>query len=294
MDLLKNLENSVARTVARTFRGNTNKSNKSNKNAKVIVVNRNILDSIESIVVHQTNCIMTGMGSGLYRSLVNKYPYAHTYGMRREHGQNPGRAIPQDISEPGSLDICRPPNDPRPARHHPFQPVIVGLNGQFAPRPSIVLTQAQREAYPADEYIDSHEAREKWFATGLNQLHNFMIAQGYKSVAFPYGIGCGIAGGNWDHYYNMLQQFARKAGGNYTVTVYKMTDQQMAAERENQKKIKLQDLEKQKLQTELNRRNMNYQDPNDMPNFFKSTFNDNPNVANNIDDETQGFDLSEL
>ena len=29
-----------------------------------------------------------------------------------------------------------------------------------------------------------------------------------ESVAFPYGIGCGLAGGNWEEYQAMLEEFA--------------------------------------------------------------------------------------
>ena len=31
-----------------------------------------------------------------------------------------------------------------------------------------------------------------------------------KSIAFPFGIGCGIAGGNWDNYYKVINSWSKK------------------------------------------------------------------------------------
>ena len=32
----------------------------------------------------------------------------------------------------------------------------------------------------------------------------------YQNFAFPYKIGCGLAGGNWDHYLPMIEDFTVK------------------------------------------------------------------------------------
>jgi hypothetical protein len=31
-------------------------------------------------------------------------------------------------------------------------------------------------------------------------------------IAFPYGIGCGLAGGNWKRYEEMIEEFALTSG----------------------------------------------------------------------------------
>lgn len=48
---------------------------------------------------------------------------------------------------------------------------------------------------------DSASSRERYFAKCLQELK----ALNPTSVAFPYKIGCGLAGGNWENYYSMIQ-----------------------------------------------------------------------------------------
>jgi hypothetical protein len=40
------------------------------------------------------------------------------------------------------------------------------------------------------------------------------------SVAFPYGIGCGAAGGAWDVYYKIISDFAEYLDGKVDVFIY--------------------------------------------------------------------------
>jgi hypothetical protein len=47
---------------------------------------------------------------------------------------------------------------------------------------------------------DGTKAREEYFAKCLMEIAKL----GPDSLAFPYGIGCGAAGGIWEHYYAML------------------------------------------------------------------------------------------
>ena len=46
--------------------------------------------------------------------------------------------------------------------------------------------------------------RQGWFQECLDAIGKLNL----KSVAFPYEIGCGLAGGKWACYDNMLQKFA--------------------------------------------------------------------------------------
>ncbi len=63
---------------------------------------------------------------------------------------------------------------------------------------------------------DTAEDRENWFRTALNK-----IPVDIKSIAFPYGIGCGLAGGNWQSYYQMIKNFAMK-NPQIDVKIYKI------------------------------------------------------------------------
>lgn len=51
---------------------------------------------------------------------------------------------------------------------------------------------------------DSAEQRIEWFKLCLEDIKKLEL----KSIAFPFGIGCGLAGGNWKEYFKMLIQFA--------------------------------------------------------------------------------------
>ena len=41
-----------------------------------------------------------------------------------------------------------------------------------------------------------------------------------ESIGFPYKIGCGAAGGNWNIYFNLLKMFANKVDAK--VKIYKL------------------------------------------------------------------------
>ena len=54
---------------------------------------------------------------------------------------------------------------------------------------------------------DTPQEREQWFAQCLEELGQ---CDSYQNLAFPYQIGCGLAGGNWSRYLAMIQDFAVK------------------------------------------------------------------------------------
>lgn len=50
--------------------------------------------------------------------------------------------------------------------------------------------------------------RIQWFADGLNEI-TFKLSSP-KKIYFPYKIGCGMAGGNWEKYLKMINEWANK------------------------------------------------------------------------------------
>ena len=54
---------------------------------------------------------------------------------------------------------------------------------------------------------DSKISRLKAFEKCLTQIAELHSEESF-SVAFPYGIGCGLAGGDWKEYEKMLRDFA--------------------------------------------------------------------------------------
>jgi O-acetyl-ADP-ribose deacetylase (regulator of RNase III) len=65
------------------------------------------------------------------------------------------------------------------------------------------------------EKPDSAADREVYFKNGLDYIKS--QEPGLKSIAFPEGIGCGIGGGHWPNYKEMIREFARDMPG---CTVY--------------------------------------------------------------------------
>lgn len=47
------------------------------------------------------------------------------------------------------------------------------------------------------------------------------VEENIKSVAFPYMIGCGLAGGNWETYLGMITDF-QKTYADVSVVIYKL------------------------------------------------------------------------
>ena len=53
--------------------------------------------------------------------------------------------------------------------------------------------------------IDTAEHRLKWFESGLEAISKI---ENIESVAMPYNIGCGLAGGTWRDYLRLIEKFA--------------------------------------------------------------------------------------
>lgn len=56
------------------------------------------------------------------------------------------------------------------------------------------------------ELKDTYEQRETWFGEALADLAT-QLKEEKETVAFPYKIGCGLAGGNWEKYRAMIEKF---------------------------------------------------------------------------------------
>jgi hypothetical protein len=63
--------------------------------------------------------------------------------------------------------------------------------------------------------------RETWFQSCLLQIGDI---SGLASIAFPYQIGCGAAGGDWEHYRRMIDEFARDRP-DVVVRIYQLPEQ---------------------------------------------------------------------
>ncbi len=156
------------------------------------------MDASEEIIVQQCCCTAV-RPHGLSETLAVAFPHGNAYAKRRPIRARVNCATPEDRSEPGTIDIL---GDGITKRK------IACLYGQYA--------MGKPGKYHSDHGVsDSATDRLAFFASGLQHLAEAAPA----SVAFPFKIGCGLAGGNWKLYEAMLTTFAENNPG-ITVAIY--------------------------------------------------------------------------
>lgn len=148
------------------------------------IVRGDIFTSTEKYLCHQCNCI-TKRAAHLSKDVFEQYPYANIY---------QGRTEPD---KPGHIIIKGNGQDQR---------YVVSLLGQYYPG---------TPKYPTSK-LDGTQAREKYFYHALLRLAQ---VPDLESVAFPYKIGCGAAGGNWENYLGKITNFAKYVKEQYDTRV---------------------------------------------------------------------------
>ncbi len=173
-------------------------------------VKGNLLASKEKYIVHQCNCVTT-RAAHLAHSIFKRFPYSDIYSPRDgkdgdtahvDSTLNPEAALKPYEDKPGDIIIRGNGDDQR---------YVIALLGQYFPGFA---------RYP-DSKKDGVKARQQYFYQGL-----LKIAQipSLKSIAFPYGIGCGAAGGDLAVYSKMIWSFAKHLEGKSEVYVYHLED----------------------------------------------------------------------
>ena len=135
------------------------------------IVPGDLLEAPERYIGHQCNCVTVGRAAGLAKAVFAKYPYADTYAQRKEP------------SVPGSYSLHGNGKDER---------YIVNLYAQYHPG-------------KAKKGSDTKDERLQWLIASLDR---FVRERKPPSLALPYSIGCGLAGGDWDSYQVALTKFA--------------------------------------------------------------------------------------
>jgi len=155
------------------------------------VVHGNLFDSEEQYICHQCNSVTT-TGANFSKAMFAKYPYADIY-KHRVYGEDPS---PDQL--PGNIIVKGNGKDQR---------YVINMLGQYYPGPA---------KYP-DSKRDGWKARQNAFQQCLDKI---AALPNLTSVAFPFKIGCGAAGGDWTVYRAMIKAFAEKTG--VKVRVYKL------------------------------------------------------------------------
>ena len=152
------------------------------------VVQGDVCDATEDLILQQNNCVAV-RPHGLSEHIALRFPYANPYGVRKGLGRR-NLAIQQDQPEPGNIRIFKP-------LHPTHGPTFVSMFAQYG--------MGRPGAYTLDGYWESFEDRRDWFRTCLNKVATLRPA----SVAMPWNIGCGLAGGDWKEYEQIIDVWAR-------------------------------------------------------------------------------------
>ena len=167
----------------------------------VEIVFGNILDAgINDVtaILHQVNCKGV-MGAGLAKEIKKKYPVVYDYYHRLccDRHYNP----PFMISSPllGRIQVVWPDNH------------LVGESPQY---PAVVNLFAQ-DGYGRGKRFTDYYALEKCLKEVNKRFHG-------ERVAIPYGMSCGLAGGDWSVVSRLIEENLRDC----KVYVYKLTEKQ--------------------------------------------------------------------
>lgn len=138
----------------------------------VEIISGNIFDATEKYLCHQTNCV-TNRAAHLAKDVFRKYPWADIYTPR------------QTPDVPGTIIVKGNGQDQR---------YVINMLGQYYP------------GYPKypNSTKDGGAVRQKYFHQCLHQISKL---PDLESLAFPFKIGCGAAGGDWTAYLDLIQRF---------------------------------------------------------------------------------------
>jgi O-acetyl-ADP-ribose deacetylase (regulator of RNase III) len=148
------------------------------------IIDGDLLEAKEQYICHACNCISNG-AAGLAYDLFKKFSYSNIYVQRKSS------------SEPGTISIH---GDGEQNRY------IINMFSQYFPgKPN----NANKK--------DNPKIRKNYFMSCLEHIAKI---EGLQSIALPFGIGCGLAGGNWEEYYRLIEWFAN-SNPNINVIIYK-------------------------------------------------------------------------
>ncbi len=167
------------------------------------IVTGDLLQANEDLILQQNNCLSI-KAVGLSKTIADAYPYADPYSIRTPiHGRY--IAIEEDRPTPGTIRVFpSPSNDGR---------TFVSLFSQYGTGRPNVLDPVKAD----NPFTDTMDDRCHWFSSCLEQV---AVLQP-RSIAMPFKIGCGMAGGDWNRYSNIINMWTC-AHPDTRVVLYKL------------------------------------------------------------------------
>jgi len=164
----------------------------------------NLLQIRTDVICHQCNC-KTSHSKGLAQAIFSAFPSCDVY-----------RSIAPRDRKVGTCVLTTPTENPESL---PFKR-IAHLFAQESPgKCRAVLCWKQERKMVGQSPLEEETPlkREEWFASALRHLDHSVSPT--ATIAFPYLIGCGLAGGNWPRYLKILMEFAsRRRGDVFIIT----------------------------------------------------------------------------
>lgn len=156
-----------------------------------ISIEGSLLDADSKYIVHQCNCI-TKNAAFLASDIFCKFPYSDIYSERiKKEGC---RDKPGDIIVRGDGAKSR---------------FVIAALGQIYPG---------KPRY-ANSDLDGYKVRKRYFFECLQKISTI---EELDSIAFPYMIGCGAAGGDWKSYLSLIEKFSIHVKNKARVYIYKL------------------------------------------------------------------------
>lgn len=158
----------------------------------VYTVVGDLLKSDCNIIAHQANCFGT-MGAGIAKQIVRSFPQV------LESDRN--YKIPVGSRERlGHFSSCKVNNNGKAL-------IIANLYGQYN--------------YGRGKQTDSLAFKQSLQRLILAAKKSSKKLSFLPKIGIPYGIGCGLAGGNWNEIYSIINQLSNQY--NYDIYLYKLS-----------------------------------------------------------------------
>lgn len=173
--------------------------------SEIPVISGDIIKTNAPYIMQQCNSV-TVNSAGLAKHLGDNLVNGNVYKNRRRIGRS-NLADESDRDVPGTFKMFKEVDG---------EPSIICLYGQYKP--------GKPNKKPPTDFSDSKLDRARYFKKSLEKLQDYFKTNNeYPEVAVPYGIGCGLAGGEWKTYKVMLNNFntfLRENGGG--LVMYKL------------------------------------------------------------------------
>lgn len=133
------------------------------------IINADIFTTNARVVCHQVNCIGF-MGAGIAKQIKHRFPEAY-----KEYRQHCDLYSPEDLIGTVQLVFVK-------------DKIIANLFGQI----NCGKNKGQHTSYEA-------------IRKGFSELDKYAEMNNCE-IALPYGIGCGLGGGDWDTVYKIIEE----------------------------------------------------------------------------------------